>query len=59
MADQIEVEVTGKSIYEVAHQIALNIIHQCENKKLAQINRKEYLNAVVDAVFALRGSRPA
>jgi hypothetical protein len=51
MADTIE--VTGRSKYEVAHQIALNILGQ-EKKPL---ERKEYLNTVVQAIEALSGVR--
>ena len=58
MADKIEVEVTGKSPAEVAHQMAIQILINVETKKLSQISRKDYLNAHVDAVLALRGSRP-
>jgi hypothetical protein len=54
-ADKIEVEVTGKSKYEVAHQIAFNILTVIEKKKLEQVSRTDYLNAVADAIRALGG----
>ena len=57
MADKIDVEVTGKSKYEVAHTIAHNIITIVEKKKLSETSRKEYLNAVSEAIDALRGVR--
>ena len=55
MAEQIDVEVTGKSKYEIAHQIALNIWH-AQQKKVGD-DPKEYLNTVVDAIDALGGIR--
>lgn len=55
MADKVEVAVPGKSRYEVAHQIALNIITVVEQKKLAEVSRKHYLHAVADAWDALGG----
>lgn len=58
MADKIDVEVTGKSKYEIAHLIALNIFHSIEKKKMGEISRKDYLNAVADAIDALHGIRP-
>lgn len=58
MSEQIEVKVTGKSDAEVAHEMALQILLTVENKSLGRITRAEYLNAHVDAVYALRGSRP-
>ena len=59
MADQVEIEVTGKSIYEVANQIAMNIIRHCEQSSLQEKGRQHYLEAVVDAYMALKGTRPS
>jgi hypothetical protein len=53
VADKIEVEVTGKSKYEVAHQMAFNILTVIEKKKLSEITRKEYLTAVSQSIDAL------
>jgi hypothetical protein len=38
--------------------MAIQILVTVEGKKWEQINRKDYLNAHVDAFFALQGSRP-
>ena len=50
MADKLDVQVTGKSKYEVAHLMALNIL-QSENKD--KKDRKTYFNAVAEAIDAL------
>jgi hypothetical protein len=55
MADKLEVEVTGKSKAEVAHQMAIQILFSVESKKWGQFSRTEYLNAHADAVDALQG----
>jgi len=55
MADQIDVQVTGRSPAEIAHTMAIQIIQIVEQKKLHEISRKDYLNAHADAVAALRG----
>jgi hypothetical protein len=55
MADKLEVEVTGKSKYEVAHNVAINILTILEKKKLSDVTRKEYLHTVADAIDALHG----
>jgi len=57
MAD-IEVKAIGKSEAEVAHEMAIEILLNVEGKSFKAIARAEYLNAHVDAVHALRGSRP-
>ncbi len=59
MAETIDVQVTGKSEPEVAHQMAMHILISLQgSKSLKDITRSEYLNAHVDAIYALRGSRP-
>lgn len=58
MADKFDVQVTGKSEAEIIHQMAIQILVTVENKSLSKITRAEYLNAHVDAYFAIRGSRP-
>lgn len=55
MADKVEVEVVGKSKYETAHQMALNIITVVEKKKLGEVSRDHYLKAVSDSIHALSG----
>ncbi|MCS3895815.1 hypothetical protein M2171_004948 [Bradyrhizobium japonicum USDA 38] len=54
MADQ-DVQVTGKSRYEVAHEIAIQILFNCEKKRWENISRKDLLHAVADAYDALGG----
>lgn len=58
MTEKVEVEMGGQSKYQIAHVIALNIIHQIQQKKLAQVTRKEYLQAVSDAIVVLNGGSP-
>jgi hypothetical protein len=53
VADKLDVQVTGKSKYEVAHEMAINILTVMEKKKYADITRKEYLTAVSQAIDAL------
>jgi hypothetical protein len=55
MAEKIDVQVTGKSKYEVAHLMAVQILTVIEKKKLEQVTRQEYLNAHADASDALGG----
>ncbi|MET4319297.1 hypothetical protein [Bradyrhizobium sp. RT5a] len=54
MADA-EVQVTGKSRYEVAHELAIQILFSCEKKNWSQISKKDLLHAVADAYDALGG----
>ena len=58
MADKLDVEVTGKSKYEVAHLMATQILFSVENKKWDGITRQEYLKAHYDALRALEGYIP-
>jgi len=59
LADTIDVQVTGKSEPEVAHQMAMHLLVSVQGaKSLKDVTRSEYLNAHVDAIYALRGSRP-
>ncbi len=59
MADKIDVEVTGKSKFEVAQGMAFDILFRIEKKDgWGSTTRAEYLNAVVDSMLALGGSRP-
>ena len=57
MAEKIDVAVTGKSKYEAAHQMAHLILVTIEGKEWKQVNRKDYLNAVSEAIDALGGIR--
>lgn len=54
MADNVNVELGGKSKYEVAHTIAVQIITVIEKKKLGDVSRQHYLHTVADAIDALR-----
>jgi hypothetical protein len=54
MADQLDVQVTGRSKFEIAHLMAINIL-QAEGKGLK--DRKLYFNAVAEAMEALSGIR--
>jgi hypothetical protein len=55
MADKIDVQVTGKSMAEVAHTMAHHILVAIERKNWTEISRKDYLNAHAQSVEALRG----
>jgi hypothetical protein len=57
MAETVDVQVTGKSPAEIAHNMAREILIAVENKSLKNVTRAEYLNAHADAVDALRGVR--
>jgi hypothetical protein len=46
MAKKIEVEVTGRSKYGIAHMMAVNILTVIKKKKFSELTRKEYLTAV-------------
>lgn len=58
MTDKLDVEVTGKSIYEVAHEMATQVLFSVESKKWGAITRQEYLRAHYDALRVLRGHIP-
>lgn len=55
MAEKVHVDLGGKSKYEVAHTLALQIITVIEGKNLADVSRQHYLHAVADAIDALAG----
>lgn len=57
MTETTHVELGGKSKYEVALQIAHNIILTIEGKKLADVSRDHYLKTVSHAINALNGHR--
>lgn len=61
MAEKTEIEVTGKSKYEVAHMIAYHIAvaeHESLTMAIKKQGRNYYLNAVVQATEALQGILP-
>ena len=60
MADRIDVEVTGKSKYEVAYDMARLILVTLENKEHYKgVNRQDYLMAVYQSIAVLNGVRPS
>jgi hypothetical protein len=59
MADKITVEMGGQSKYQVAHQIANNIITVIDKKSIGQVTRVEYLSCVAEAIKALDGLLPS
>ena len=58
MAEKLNVEVTGKSKYEVAHQMATEILFSIEGKNWSNITRKDYLKAHYDALRVLESYQP-
>lgn len=58
MADKIDVDVTGKSKYEVAADMARLILITIEDKNWKDISRKDYLAAVAQSIDALGGIHP-
>jgi hypothetical protein len=60
MADgKTEVQVTGRSKYEMAHQMAIQILTSIEGRSLESVSRAEYLQAHRDCIQALSGIAPA
>jgi len=53
MADRIDVDVTGKSKYQVADEMARHILYTVERK--AGITRNDYLKAVEQCLYVLNG----
>jgi hypothetical protein len=58
VAEKLDVKVTGKSIHEVAHEMAVEILTTVENRRWGSFNRKEYLQAHYDALMTLHGNEP-
>lgn len=60
MADNLQVEVTGKSKAEVAQEMTRLIFVTLEKKPHYEgVNRLEYLKTVVQCVDALNGVNPS
>jgi len=57
MADKITAELGGKSKYEVAEQMAQNILFNFENNRSA--TRQQYLMAVYESINVLDGNPPS
>jgi hypothetical protein len=50
-----DVEVTGKSQFEVAYEMARFILINMEGRQVKSIKRQELLHLVADCIEALRG----
>jgi hypothetical protein len=55
MAEKIDVEVTGKSQFEVAYDMARFILINMEGRRVKSVKRHEFLHLVADCTEALRG----
>jgi hypothetical protein len=58
VAENLNVQVTGKSKYEVAHEMAIQILVSVEGKNWSTIKREDYLKAHYDALVVLDGNAP-
>lgn len=57
MADKVNIELGGKSKYEVARSMAQQIL-ELENKWGPQLTREEYLKTVLQCTHVLSGIQP-
>ncbi|SRR5579871_599447 len=57
MADHIDVDVTGKSKFEVAEEMAYHILINMEKKSWETVTREEYLQLIADCIDALSGKK--
>ncbi|MDE5454141.1 hypothetical protein GWE18_15030 [Bradyrhizobium sp. CSA112] len=57
MAERIDVEVIGKSQFEVAYDMARFILINMEGRRVKSLKRQELLHLVADCIEALRGIR--
>jgi hypothetical protein len=55
MAEKIDVEVAGKSQFEVAYEMARFILIDMEGREVKSVKRPEFLHLVADCIEALRG----
>jgi hypothetical protein len=55
MAERRDVEVTGKSQFEVAYEMARFILINMEGRQVKSIKRQDLLHLVADCIEALRG----
>jgi hypothetical protein len=58
MPEDTEVQVTGRSRYEMAHQMAIQILTAIEGRALQSVSRSEYLRAHYDCIRVLSGMSP-
>jgi hypothetical protein len=57
MADPIDVDVTGKSKFEVAEEMAHHILMNMEKKSWETVTREEYLHLIADCIDVLSGEK--
>jgi hypothetical protein len=53
MPESMDVQVTGRSRYEMAHQMAIQILTAIEGRALQSVSRLEYLRAHYDCIRVL------
>jgi hypothetical protein len=58
MPESMDVQVTGRSRYEMAHQMAIQILTAIEGRALQSVSRLEYLRAHYDCIRVLSGIAP-
>jgi len=58
MPEKINIQVSGKSKYEIAHEMAIQILLNVEKKSWGDFNRIDYLQAHRDALRILDGGYP-
>jgi hypothetical protein len=54
MAEKSDVQVTGKSQFEVAYEMARFILINMEGRQVKSIKRQEFLHLVADCVEAAK-----
>ncbi|WFU42102.1 hypothetical protein QA640_06305 [Bradyrhizobium sp. CB82] len=57
MVERLDIDVTGKSQFEVAHEMARFILINMESRQVKTIKRHEFLHLVADCIETLRGIR--
>ena len=58
MPEVMDMQVTGRSRYEMAHQMAIQILTAIEGRALQSVSWPEYLRAHYDCVRVLSGMAP-
>jgi hypothetical protein len=58
MAEKVNVEIGGRSKYEMAIQMADTILLTIEKKKLSEVSRQQYLEAVYQSIVVLNQGWP-
>jgi hypothetical protein len=57
MADPIDVDVTGKTKFEVAEEMAHHILINMEKKSWETVAREDYLHLIADCIDVLSGEK--